>query len=392
MSLLVALFWTRNLAVASWYVTAVAVNWVLGAALYYLVPSVGPIYAKPSLFSDLPELPTTAIARTWMEDRVAMLADPFGTPALQTVAAFASLHVSVMVTAALVAWFGRLRPMGVHWALWFFLVLNVLATVYLGWHYVVDVFGGVGVGVAAVWIAAYGTGNGHRLPRLVSSSTGTRADSRDRLPTPTGHARPDSERFWTPPTVVTAIRTVGSVVLTAIALQLQSVPLLFAGLAVYWVGDIVDGWLARRLDRETRTGGVTDILCDRLCAGLFYLGVLLMMDVPEVPVVLYLAEFMVVDLMLSLAFLAWPLVSPNYFYLVDRPTWLLNWSPVAKSLNSAAFLAALLLTGSAVAATVVALTLLTIKSLSLVRVVRLRAPAPSRSSVPVLRPSRTPTS
>jgi hypothetical protein len=163
LSLLVALFWTRNINTACWYVTGVAVNWVLGVSVYYLVPSVGPIYARPSLFADLPETEVTHIAQSWLADRAAMLADPFGTDTLQTVAAFASLHVAVMVTASLIASMVSLQPVFVRWGLWLFLCLNIVATVYLGWHYVLDVFGGIAIGVGSVWIAAYGTGNAHRL-------------------------------------------------------------------------------------------------------------------------------------------------------------------------------------------------------------------------------------
>jgi PAP2 superfamily len=168
LSLLIALFWATNINTACWYVTAVAVNWALGVAIYFLVPSTGPIYARPDLFADLPETQVTHIAQSWLSDRTDMLADPFGTDALQTIAAFASLHVSVMVTAALISKMITLRPVFVQWGLWLFLVLNILATVYLGWHYLLDVFGGMAIGVAAVWIAAWGTGNQHRLPSLQS--------------------------------------------------------------------------------------------------------------------------------------------------------------------------------------------------------------------------------
>ena len=174
LSLLIALFWTNNLDTACWYVSAVAVNWVLGVAVYYLVPSTGPVYARPELFADLPDTMVTHIARSWLTDRADMLADPFGTDALQTIAAFASLHVSVMVTAWLIARMIDLRPVSVRWGLALFLVLNVLATVYLGWHYVVDVFGGMAIGVAAVWLSAWGTGNQHRLPSLLPSASARR--------------------------------------------------------------------------------------------------------------------------------------------------------------------------------------------------------------------------
>jgi membrane-associated phospholipid phosphatase len=42
---------------------------------------------------------------------------------------------------------------------WACLVLTVIATVYLGWHFFVDTIGGAVLGSAAVWIAALGTGN-----------------------------------------------------------------------------------------------------------------------------------------------------------------------------------------------------------------------------------------
>ncbi|MCY7401243.1 MAG: phosphatase PAP2 family protein [Nocardioides sp.] len=374
LSLVIALFWTSNIATACWYVTAVAVNWVLGAAIYYLVPSTGPIYARPELFADLPETQVTHIARTWLAERTDMLADPFGTDALQTIAAFASLHVSVMVTASLVAMMIGLRPVWIQWGLWLFLLLNVLATVYLGWHYLLDVFGGVAIGVVAVWTSAWGTGNAHRLPSLVPA----RHEHADALTSPAhdayvgdvGRARPERERFWTWPTVVTVLRTVGALTMVVLAFRNDSMGFLLAGLAIYWAGDILDGWLARRLDQETRTGAVADIVCDRLSAVPFYVGLVWMDTTLALPVGVYILEFLVVDLVLSLGFLAWPLVSPNYFYLVDHRLWSLNWSPLGKTVNSAAFLAILFLTRDAALATVFALALLTLKGLSLVRLLR----------------------
>ncbi|HVQ19071.1 MAG TPA: phosphatase PAP2 family protein [Actinomycetes bacterium] len=380
LSLLIALFWTSNIDTACWYVTAVAVNWVLGVSIYYLVPSTGPIYARPELFADLPETQVSHIARSWLIDRADMLADPFGTNALQTIAAFASLHVSVMVTAALIAKMIKLRPVFLQWGLGLFLCLNIVATVYLGWHYLLDVFGGMAIGVTAVWIAAWGTGNRHRLPSLLPSRHAhanvltSQAQVDDESFGTVGYARPDRERFWTWPTVVTVARTIGSLTMIVLAVQGHSMSLLLAGLAIYWAGDILDGWLARRLDQETRIGAVTDILCDRLSAVPFYVGLVWLDSTLAMPVGVYLAEFLIVDLLLSLAFLAWPLVSPNYFYLVDQRIWALNWSPLGKSINSAAFIAILLLTRDAVLATGFALALLTLKCLSMARLLRLGLP------------------
>ncbi len=106
----------------------------------------------------------------------------------------------------------------------------------------------------------------------------------------------------------------------------------------------------------------------------FYVGLVWMDTRLALPVGVYVLEFLAVDLVLSLGFLAWPLLSPNYFYLVDHRLWALNWSPLAKAVNSAAFLAILLLTRDVVLATVFALALLTFKCLSLARLLRLALP------------------
>ena len=59
--------------------------------------------------------------------------------------------------------------------------------------------------------------------------------------------------------------------------------------------------------------------------------------------IVFLLSFMVLDTMLSLAFLCWPVVSPNYFDAVDRRVWQLNWSPAAKAANTAGVVGALAL-------------------------------------------------
>ncbi len=138
---------------------------------------------------------------------------------------------------------------------------------------------------------------------------------------------------------MTVVRTVGALAMVALAFRNDSWGFLIAGLAIYWAGDILDGWLARRLGQETRIGAVADIVCDRLSAVPFYAGLVWMDTALALPVGVYLLEFLVVDFVLSLGFLAWPLLSPNYFYLVDHWLWALNWSPMAKAVNSAAFLA-----------------------------------------------------
>lgn len=192
------------------------------------------------------------------------------------------------------------------------------------------------------------------------------------------YADPATERLGTAATVVTAARTVATLVLGGLGIAQHSLPLLVGSLAVYWVGDIVDGSVARLARCETRIGAVLDILCDRLSAAVFYLGLVWLQPEFTLPVLVYLTEFMVVDAFLSLAFLGWPIRSPNYFHVVDHKIWLWNWSKPAKAANSAIFAVLLLVTGEPLLGLGVAVALLTLKCASLARLARLRLPVPAR--------------
>lgn len=193
-----------------------------------------------------------------------------------------------------------------------------------------------------------------------------------------GYADPAAERLGTPANVITLVRTVAAVATAGVAAQQESLTLLFVALAFYWVGDILDGAVARLRGCETRIGATLDILSDRFCAASFYLGLVWLMPDLTWPVMVYLAEFMVVDCFLSLAFLAWPIRSPNYFFVVDRRLWLWNWSKTGKAVNSSVFAVLLLVTESVVLGLVVALALLLLKCVSLVRLMRLGLPVPKR--------------
>jgi len=188
------------------------------------------------------------------------------------------------------------------------------------------------------------------------------------------------ERLWTGATVITAVRTIASVVLAALAAQQQSLTLLVAALAVYWVGDMLDGFYARVRNCETRIGAVLDILCDRLNAGAFYIGLAWLQPDLSPAIFVYLAEFMVVDLFLSIAFLAWPVRSPNYFFVIDKPIWLWNWSKPAKAINSALFAVLLLVTGWMWVGLVIATALLALKCVSLARLLRIGLPVPGSAT------------
>ncbi len=167
LSLGVALIWSSRVRVGVWYVTALSLTWMLGALSYYLIPSKGPVYARPDLFADLPTTGVSELSATLMEHRLEVLANPNATDAVQSIAAFASLHVAVVFTAALVAQLsGAPRPLRI--ALWLFLGLTILATIYFGWHYVIDDVAGIAIGLIATYAAAALTGFGRHPADLLA--------------------------------------------------------------------------------------------------------------------------------------------------------------------------------------------------------------------------------
>jgi CDP-diacylglycerol--glycerol-3-phosphate 3-phosphatidyltransferase len=180
-----------------------------------------------------------------------------------------------------------------------------------------------------------------------------------------------ASRIDTVPNMVTAVRTVAAVVLGVLALMHQAPGLLAGAYATYWVGDILDGWSARRLGQETRIGAVLDIVSDRACMCVLAGAYLTMRPDAAAPMCVFLLQFMVLDCILSMAFLGWPIKSPNDFHLVDRLVHRLNWSPPAKALNTSAVVLAMLL-GWVTLALAIGVALGVLKAWSARRVLTLR--------------------
>jgi hypothetical protein len=162
---------------ATWYVTALCLNWALGTASYYLLPSMGPVYAEPELFWGLPETGTSELQDSLLASRWFVLIDPQGTERIQSIAAFASLHVSIVFTAALIGHL-VLASKAVRAVLWAFFTLTVAATIYFGWHYIVDDIAGLAIGGGSVLLAAWGAGR-FRGPVAAPDDTAEQDDGRE---------------------------------------------------------------------------------------------------------------------------------------------------------------------------------------------------------------------
>jgi CDP-diacylglycerol--glycerol-3-phosphate 3-phosphatidyltransferase len=133
--------------------------------------------------------------------------------------------------------------------------------------------------------------------------------------------------------LVTGIRIVVAFGLIAIGWQTGLLRWSLYALVVYWVGDLLDGWLARVLRQETLLGAQFDILADRILVTLFYANYAAIRPAKAIAALAFLFEFAVLDTYLSNQFTRWPVLSPNYFYVVDRESWRWLWSKPAKAFN-----------------------------------------------------------
>ncbi len=170
LSLAFALVFSTHLRAGLYYATALSINWGLGAASYLMLPARGPIYYVPQDFATLPDSHASYLQGLLLDQRREFLADPNAPGAAQNIAAFASLHCSLLFTAAMAAQLlGVPRRLVI--ALWVLFVVSAISTVHLGWHYVIDDVAGIAIAFAALGLAWMLTGIDPRTERRLRTST-----------------------------------------------------------------------------------------------------------------------------------------------------------------------------------------------------------------------------
>src|SRR5699024_9177572 len=138
---------------------------------YYLLPTVGPAFVRPELYSALPDTGVTHLQQVLLGNRLEFLSDPAASESIQGVAGFASLHVSVTFAAALFM-VRTNQKLLVRTVTWIFFGATCIATLYFGWHYILDDIAGVVLGWASVTLGAWVTGNWRsRSQRLAGTVT-----------------------------------------------------------------------------------------------------------------------------------------------------------------------------------------------------------------------------
>lgn len=148
--------WSRNISFGYWFITANCLAWALGTASYYLIPTMGPNFFFPWLYTELPHTGVAALQDALWHGRGVVRFDPL-TDSVQSVAGFASLHVGITVTVALVAQY-TWRTRWLKIAMWVYIGLTAISTTYFGWHYIADDIGGLAIALISVYLGAVATG------------------------------------------------------------------------------------------------------------------------------------------------------------------------------------------------------------------------------------------
>jgi len=108
----------------------------------------------------------------------------------------------------------------------------------------------------------------------------------------------------------------------------------FLGLGLHWLGDWLDGFWAKTFNQRTILGAELDIIADRVESLFFFINFIFFHPGLALPVALYMINFAFVDFYLSYQFIKFNIISVDFFYLVDRKVFKLNFSQPGKFANS----------------------------------------------------------
>jgi membrane-associated phospholipid phosphatase len=183
LSLIVYLVWSRNISWGYWYATAQCLAWMLGTISYYALPTLGPNFAFPFRYTDLDPTGVTTLLHSLWISRQNVIAAPLTSDSIQSVAGFASLHVGIILTLALITHY-TVRHAWLRWSMWVYFGLTVLSTIYFGWHYLSDDIAGAAIACVSVWLGGIATGQKFEKHGRSSHPTTT---------TSSLHAEPEAE-------------------------------------------------------------------------------------------------------------------------------------------------------------------------------------------------------
>jgi membrane-associated phospholipid phosphatase len=149
-SMVAALVFLKRIRDGYVFITAGAILWILGVAAYYLIPTIGPFWSAPDEFAGLSRTAVTSQQEKYLVERAHLLQHPEAGDAFASLSAFASLHTAFTFLILLGAYVYGLRALSAVLAVYF--VGVVIATIYFGWHFVVDDLAGMAMAALALFL------------------------------------------------------------------------------------------------------------------------------------------------------------------------------------------------------------------------------------------------
>jgi hypothetical protein len=147
--------WSRNVSFGYWFVTSQCLVWTLGTISYYMIPTLGPNFQFPWLYSELETTEVSGLLEGLYYGRIDVRTGV--SDGVQSIAGFASLHVGVTLLIALIAQY-TVRHRIIKIICWTFMGLTVLATTYFGWHYIADDIFGALIAFVSFYLGGLATG------------------------------------------------------------------------------------------------------------------------------------------------------------------------------------------------------------------------------------------
>lgn len=148
--------WSRNLRFGYWFVGGQVLIWSLGTAMYYCLPTLGPGYRYPWLYTDLPTTGAGDLLDALFYGRTKITLGEADN-AVQSIAAFASLHTGVTLIWALTIQY-TVKSLTLKIIAWANVVFTIIATLYFGWHYIADDIAGAAIALVSFYVAGWAAG------------------------------------------------------------------------------------------------------------------------------------------------------------------------------------------------------------------------------------------
>jgi len=169
-ALAVWLVWSRNLGFGYWFATSQCIAWTLGTVSYYALPTLGPGFQHPWLYTTIDDTAAGHLMNSLADTRV--WAVNTSAPSLMNltnflsgVAGFASLHVAItLLVALMIQYTTTIRWLKI--VFWVNTCITAVATLYFGWHYVADDIAGVAIALFSFYVGGWASGQSFARQRV----------------------------------------------------------------------------------------------------------------------------------------------------------------------------------------------------------------------------------